>query len=388
MGTGYCSSMRSRSEKPITSLSESDLNIGIDGGQLANTNTGIGRYTLELCRALDSLLPNAHFFIYSKYPVTAPVKSSRWVVRIEPTLAARRLHEWFWTTFRCSALCARDDLDVFWGARSLVPSLSSGIKCIVTIYDLFHLNRQLVSLKRWLFYRWFIGRSLRRANVIVTISKDTALELRRLQGYASDAVIRPAVSHDFRPRSEPEIASVLRHYALSRPYLLNTSRWDPKKNLAVLLHAFLDMKKNGLIPDYALALVGSADGNDKGNAQLRGLVHDNRTAGLALLGNVPEDHLPALYSGCDAFVFPSSHEGFGIPVLEARACGARVIAANIPALREAGETEAMFVNPTTQGIREGILTTLNLPTPRIERQRLWTWQDSAELLARTFIPAE
>jgi len=114
------------------------------------------------------------------------------------------------------------------------------------------------------------------------------------------------------------------------PYLLNTSRWDPKKNLSILLCAFLGMNREGLIPGYSLAPVGGPDGKDKSNDHLSRLVREGKSAGMALLGPLPEDNLPALYSSCDAFVFPSSHEGFDPPVLEARACGTRVVAADYP----------------------------------------------------------
>jgi glycosyltransferase involved in cell wall biosynthesis len=375
------SSSAARGEPP----SSTNVTIGIDGGQLAHSNTGIGRYTLELCKVLDSLLPEAQFFIYSKQPIPVPVKSSRWTVKIEPITRFRRLHDWMWMTFRCSAICTQDNLDIFWGARTLLPSLAAKTTCIVTVYDLFHLQRQLVSLKRWVFYRWFFDRALRRADRIVTISNDTASELRRLRGYLSDAVIRPAVSDNFRPRDESEIQSCLRHYGLSRPYLLNTSRWDRRKNLAVLLRAFLEMKSRSLIPDHTLAMVGGPEGNDRGNNRLRSLVRRGRDSGVALLGRVPEDHLVALYSGCEAFVFPSSHEGFGIPVLEARACGAKVVAADTRALREAGENDAVYVCPTVDGVSEGILMALRSLAPPSEGSRVWTWRESGERFVKTLL---
>jgi len=377
--------MRSSRATRVAPPSSGHVTIGIDGGQLAHSNTGIGRYTLELCRALDSLLPDARFFIYSKHPVAAPIQSSRWTVRIEPVLKARRLHDWLWMTFRCSAMCAEDELDIFWAARTLIPSLPAKTTCIVTVHDLFHLQRQLASLKRWVFYRWFFDRALKRADRIVTNSNDTASELRRLRGYDSHAIVPPAVSHNFRPRGESEIQGCLRHYGLSRPYLLNTSRWDVRKNLGVLLRAFVDMKTKSLIPGYTLALVGGPEGNDKGNNQLRSLVREARDAGVVLLGRVPEDHLVALYSGCEAFVFPSSHEGFGIPVLEARACGARVVAADTKALREAGENDAVYVSPTVDGVSEGILMALRSPAPASEGRRLWTWRESGERFVETFL---
>ncbi|MGH7843359.1 MAG: glycosyltransferase family 4 protein [Candidatus Binataceae bacterium] len=375
-------SQRAASTAP---LSRAQVRIGIDAGQLAHPHTGIGRYTLELCRALDSLLPNAQFFVYSRDPVDAPVESSRWTVRVERVAASRRLHDWLWMTFRCSAMCAKDDLNIFWAARTLAPSLRASTKCVVTVYDLFHLDRQLVSLKRWLFYRWFVDRALRRADVIVTISNDAASELRRLRGYESDAVVRPAVSSNFRPRDESEIQSCLRQYNLARPYLLNISRWDPKKNLTALLQAFLGMKRKGLIPKYALALVGGPDGNDKGNDHLRRLVREGKSSGVALVGPVREEHLAALYSGCEAFVFPSSHEGFGIPVLEARACGARIVAADSKALREAGGIDAVYVTPTVKGIRHGILVALSSHALPAQKRGLWTWAESGEVFVKALI---
>jgi glycosyltransferase involved in cell wall biosynthesis len=364
---------------------ENQLRIGIDGGQLAEPNTGIGRYTLELCRALDSLLPNAKFFVYSKHPIAAPVVSSRWTIRVEPNAKARRLHDLLWMTFRCSSICAGDDVDIFWGARTLLPALRSSTRCIVTVYDMFHLHRELVSLKRWLSYRWFIDRALKRANVIVTISNDTASELRRLRGYQSHAVIRPAVSSNFRPCSESKIQNCLRHYGLSKPYFLNTARWDPKKNLDVLLRAFTGMKKDGLIPGYSLALAGGPIGKYKSNARLRTLIDESRQAGVTFLGRVTEDRLPALYAGSEAFVLTSTHEGFGMPVLEARACGTRIVASDIDAVREAGENDAIYVPSTESGIRAGILQALSSPNRSAAGVRLWTWRDSGEFFVRALL---
>ena len=364
------------------------MRIGIDGGQLIEPNTGMGRYTLELCRALDSLLPNATFFVYTKHPIAASLVPSRWTIRVEPQANPRRLHDLLWMTFRCSAMCAKDNLDFFWAARTLTPTLPASVKCIVTVYDLFHLNRELVSLKRWLSYRWFVDRALRRADAIVTNSSATASEVRRMRGYESRAVIRPAVSNNFRPRSESDIQSCLKHYGLSRPYLLNTSRWDPKKQLTILLQAFLQMKKDGLIPDYALVLVGGPVGYYRSNDLVYRLVREGERVGVTMLGCVPEDHLAALYSGSDAFVFPSSHEGFGMPVLEARACGTRVVAADLEALREAGGDEAVYVAPTADGIRDGILTVLKSPARCSGRTRLWTWRDSCEVFVRVLTEAK
>jgi len=140
------------------------------------------------------------------------------------------------------------------------------------------------------------------------------------------------------------------------------------------------MKRAGLLPKHSLVLVGGPIGNFKSNDDLRLLIKNNEQFGAVWLGHVAREHLPALYSGADVFVFPSTHEGFGMPVLEARACGARVVASDISALREAGEDDATYVSPTEEGLRAGILTVLRSPTHKAVR-RLWNWRDSGRILA-------
>jgi glycosyltransferase involved in cell wall biosynthesis len=101
------------------------------------------------------------------------------------------------------------------------------------------------------------------------------------------------------------------------------------------------------------------------------------------LGRVPDSDLAALYSGCDAFVFPSIYEGFGIPVLEARACGARVVATDTPEIREAGGDGTTYIAPTPEGLRSGILHVLSRPKRQtMATLCLPTWEESATTLAR------
>src|SRR5262249_23596556 len=198
------------------------------------------------------------------------------------------------------------------------------------------------------------------------------------------AVVRPAVSGEFRERTKDEIQRCLDLYKISQPYLLNTARWDPKKNLRILLQTFLGMKRAGLLPRHSLVLVGGPIGNFKSNEDLRLLIKNSEQFGTVWIGHVAQEHLPALYSGADVFVFPSTHEGFGIPVLEARACRARVVASDISALHEAGEEDVTYVAPTEDGLRAGILSVLGSPT-RPAVRHLWNWRDSGQVLAAALV---
>jgi glycosyltransferase involved in cell wall biosynthesis len=99
-----------------------------------------------------------------------------------------------------------------------------------------------------------------------------------------------------------------------------------------------------------------------------------------LAGYVPDEMMPILYAGADALVFPSLYEGFGMPVLEARACGARVVTTDLPELREAGDEYVIYVEPTLEGVKTGILQAIGSPKPPPAVGR--TWKEPARILAR------
>jgi glycosyltransferase involved in cell wall biosynthesis len=155
--------------------------------------------------------------------------------------------------------------------------------------------------------------------------------------------------------------------------------WEPRKNLTMLVDVFVRMKAEGLLPKHRLILVGERGWRDGKFARLVRAAADH---GVMTLGRVPDSDLPAFYSGCDAFVFPSVYEGFGLPVLEARACGAPVVATDIPEIREAGGDGATYISPTEEGLRSGILDVLSRENARTMATLCWpTWEKSAATLA-------
>src|SRR5882757_2781708 len=110
--------------------------IGIDGRALQGTLTGVGRYVVELCRSLDRLLPDASFIIYSNKPVTMPVVSERWKLRLDDRFLFRRLKANVWLKLRCGKLIHEHGVKLFWATAPLLPRLRSEVRCVMTIYDL------------------------------------------------------------------------------------------------------------------------------------------------------------------------------------------------------------------------------------------------------------
>lgn len=289
-----------------------------------------------------------------------------------------------WLLLRAGALCARDRIDVFWATHApLIPSLPRNVRLIATVYDLGHRTVPQAMRPIMVCGHRLLERRLSRADALLAISEGTAEKLRELVGYQVDAVVRPAVSNHFHRRPDCEVEAKLRRYGIRRPYLVTFASAKPHKNIELLIKVFLAMKKEGLLKHQTLVLGGN-DGDRLVNDFARLLGREPRD--VKTLGYVPDEDLPALYSGAEVFVLPSLNEGFGMPVLEARACQTKIVTTDAPELREAGGDRAIYIRPDAEGIRTGILTALAAEKPT-EPDNLWTWRSSAQILADAIDPA-
>jgi glycosyltransferase involved in cell wall biosynthesis len=235
--------------------------------------------------------------------------------------------------------------------------------------------------KAALYGRLLLERRLQRADALVTISEGTSRKLLEFLG-RSAVVVPPAVTPDFTRKPETEVIRVLERHGIRQPYLLTIASADPHKNIELLIRVFLAMKREKLLGTYTLVL-----GGKNTDRLIQDLCNSNRleTQGILGLGYVPDEDLPALYSGADIFVLPSLDEGFGMPVLEARACQTKIVATDARELREAGGDRAIYIRPDAEGIRAGILAALTAERPSAP-DNLWTWKSSAEILADVFNP--
>ena len=362
------------------------VRIGIDGRDLSRGYTGIARYVAELCKVLNQLLPHALFFIYSNRPFHMPVESPRWLKRVDQYGGAHHLHELVWLMVRGRALCEQDRVDVFWGAMTILPPLRRSTRAVVTVYDLIHMNRELVTLKRWLSHRLLYRRSLSRAHSIMAISETTAEKLYNVLGYRCTTIVRPGISEQYRPYSSHDVDSCLRLFGIQAPYIFAVvSSCEPRKNLRSLLEAFSGLLDDKLFHHYSLVLAGPGGLCANKMSDFTRLV---QSGAVRSLGHVRDAHLALLYRGSAVSVCPSTHEGFGLPVLEARACGTSVVATDIPELREAGGKDAIYTAPSADGIRAGIIQALTDVQPKtIALPLSYRWEHSGARLAQVLLDA-
>ncbi|WPL18851.1 UDP-D-galactose:(glucosyl)lipopolysaccharide-1,6-D-galactosyltransferase [Thiorhodovibrio winogradskyi] len=291
-----------------------------------------------------------------------------------------------WYFSRTGYLASEDKVDLFWGcANFLPPGLPASIPAVLTIYDfVFKLFPETLNIKHRLVYYLFFNYSLKRANRIVTISQGTANRLHELYGYTTDAIVRPASDLLIAPLDFSHTLELLKSYRINFPYFLSVSTLEPRKNLMVLIDALAQLTVENQFQTIGLVLVGQQGWR---NRKLRRKVLDAQSKGLPIIqtGYVPDNDLAALYAGALAVVMPSLYEGFGLPVQEALRYGVPVISSDIPEMREAGGSSAIYVPPTIEGIKYGLVKIVsgigNKQNVSVTEKENWTWNDEGEKFA-------
>jgi len=228
----------------------------------------------------------------------------------------------------------------------VVPFLYPG-RLVVTVHDIIHVLFPEFLPHPWAFAyaRMFIRAAVRRARRVITVSRTTSQDLQRLFGADPHRlqVIPHGVDEVFLEPADPiRDEQVLRRLKVTPPYLLHIGNHKPHKNAEGLLKAYQILVHDGRGETPPLVLVGgfSPDGLLARRAAAMGL-----GGRVRCLGYVERRELAALFRGAALFLYPTLYEGFGLPVLEAMACGVPVVAGDIPAVREVAGDAVERVNP-------------------------------------------
>jgi len=265
-------------------------------------------------------------------------------------------------------------------------------KFIVTIHDTtisFYPGKKMNSWWRKCAYNLVIRNAVRRAEKIITVSDNTAQDVQRLFGIKREKMktIWNGIGEEFKEISNAEKSEVREKFGLSQKFLLYTGNWREHKNLVGLLQAFskiVSSVTNGKFSDLQLVITGKAD------PYYPEVQQTIKTLGLQdfvkLVGLVNQKDLVGLYNTASAYAFPSFYEGFGLPPLEAMACGTPVSASHVSAIPEVcGDAVQYFDPKNSDDMAEKISKLLmdknmqeNLITKGKERIKLFSWDKSAE----------
>lgn len=356
------------------------MKIGIDASRLRAGATGVGRYTAGILAQLDKVMPDSTFVLYARRECGVSLPSSRWSICFDMHPIWSRLPIAYWIRYRIGTLAQSSDIDVFWAPNTFLPKgLANVVPCITTVLDFRHElePKDLPPITRHAHRKWF-DRDVLSAARVVAISEGTSSRMQALLGRRADAIALPAVSVLPRIGDRNDAIRALAALGVRHPFLL-TVGGSPCKNLAGAVDAVAMMKAKGSLANHQLVMVGAGVWGKRNRFKKRGGVND----WIRELGHVENSTLAALYLLADALVFPSFYEGFGMPVFEARAMGCRVVTTDSPELREAGGTDATYVEPTPAGIAAGLEAALSRPAPLVQKLE-HDWSDAAEVMATVF----
>jgi glycosyltransferase involved in cell wall biosynthesis len=209
---------------------------------------------------------------------------------------------------------------------------------VLTVHDVASLDHpEWFERKFALWYAAMLPRLTRKVRAIITVSHFSKERIVRLTGVEPERVhvVFNGVDQRFRPADAKTVNQVRIDMNLTGPYILFVGSLEPRKNLALLLEAW----RLGGFDGATLAVVGAS------GHMFPKFRFDSLPEGVRLLGCVKDEILPVLYSGATAFVYPSIYEGFGLPPLEAMACGCPVALSDIPAHREVCGETAIYFDP-------------------------------------------
>jgi len=369
------------------------LRIGIDCTAAIHQQAGIGRYTRGLVEALAKL-GGKHEYVLFVAGGKSP--SADFSVKVSNNLRIRRvpLSERFLTIMwhRLRLPLPVDmfigSVDVFHSPDYVLPPLRRGRK-VVTIHDLSFIRYPEgaePSLRQYLMQA--VPDAVRRADLVLADSENTRQDIIELLGVVPGKVevLYPGVDGRFSPLEDEELLGRVRElYDLSFPFFLSLGTLEPRKNLIFLLDAYAALRAAGEV-SHKLVIAGE-----------RGWLYEGifrRVKELSLerevifLGFVADENLPALYSLAEVFVFPSLYEGFGLPPLEAMACGTPVITSRSSSLPEVvGEAGLMVSSEDSDGLTQAMRRVLDdralredLARKGVRQARKFTWQASARKL--------
>jgi len=394
--------------------------IGIDASRAnRGRKTGTEWYSFYLIQNLAIIDKTNKYWLYLD---NAPTPDLIAAVKHNPNFTFKHLN-WplysFWTLGRLSLEMLWRRPDVLFVPAHTLP-LFSPRKTVNTIHDIAFVREQnlyfsekvktkiagsrrvvnflvkLITLGKYRadsvdYLYWSTAFALSHAKKIITVSEFTKQEILSL--YPKTKVQKIAVVHNgynteiFKPLKENEVEkmqAVLEKYNITAPFFLYVGRLEKKKNTPALIEALALLRENNLEIKEKLVLIGNAS---FGFDEVKYAIEEfNLNNDVFIPGWVSEEDLPYIYNAASAFVFPTKHEGFGIPILESLACGLPTIASDIPVLREIADDAVLYFNQNDKReIAEAMAKIVNdkalreeLRTKGLAQSSKFSWRRSAE----------
>lgn len=362
------------------------MKIGIDIREMIGKKAGIGQYTYNLLRYFSKIDTKNLYFLYTpsdKDIILPPLGPNFKIVKIKSPSFLWHFEVYF-------DIVMRKKLDFFLSTRSyIIPSFDFFKKSILIVHDClpFLKGKGKLPLKPRIIPRFTFKPALKNSKIIIAVSYSTKKDIIRLFNVRKKEihVIYEGVSEEFKPLEGKKLQKIREKYNLPSKFILNVGTIEPRKNLVRLIKAYSLLPEN-LKNIYKLVIVGK-----KGwyyEDIFKTVKNLNLQKKVEFTGYIPDEDLPLVYNLSEIFIYPSLYEGFGLPVLEAMACGIPVITSDVSSLPEIVGDAGILVNPrSTLQIKNAMKLLLEneklretLKEKGIERAKKFQWRNTARKL--------
>ena len=356
------------------------MKIGIISEPLNRSLTGVGNYTYNLIKELNKLNKTKESF----YLINS--EHDEFFTKINEIIIKnpfKVLKTYAWYPFLVIKLWDHD-LDVIQNSSQVPTFLKFKQKYIITVHDLTpFITPKESKFGRPLIYKLLFPRTLKTADKIITVSNSTKKDLINHFDIPEKKirVIFEAADEKFKPLNNEKISETEQKYNLNFPFILYVGTLEARKNIPTLVTAFYKLKKKNI--EHKLVITGTKGWKYKEIFETIDKL--NLQNDVVFTGYVSDEDLPALYNAADLFVYPSIYEGFGLPPLEAMACGTPVITSNTSSLPEVVGDAGIMVDPyDVDGLADAMHRVLTDEGSRadmikkgLERTKMFSWEKCA-----------
>ena len=362
------------------------MKVGIISDRLNRPLTGVGNYVYNLINEL-SKIDNENIYLINYKENNLFPELNKIIIKNPFKKFPKKYSYYFWHLYLNYYINHKKlDLDIIHSPEnaSLFINLKNKKK-IITIHDImpfyFPNMYDFITHHR---YKLLFAYTLKTSDKIIAVSYNTKKDLIKLFKIPENKikVIYEAASENFKPLKENDVNTVKQKYNLNYPFILYVGGLAPNKNVERLIKAYYKLKKRRI--KHKLVITGVK--RYKYKSIFETIEKLNLQKDVIFTSYVPDEDLPALYNAADLFVYPSLYEGFGLPPLEAMACGTPVITSNTSSLPEVVGDAGIMINPysvdelankmyevlTNDGLRE------ELSKKGLERAKLFSWKKCAE----------
>jgi glycosyltransferase involved in cell wall biosynthesis len=367
------------------------IRVGINASKYFGINTGVGRYTSNLCNTISKCKDGNDYYFY------LPGRNSTcWNDKIEVQLEEQGIFlqnntlRILWEQILLPIKINKDMLDLFHYTDHAMSLVQRRHPVVITVHDIAYIRfPDLLNKTRQVYKKYILSLSVKRADVIIADSHSTKLDI--IEFFKVDEkkikVIHLGVESRFRPINNVERYRTRNN--LPSKMILNIGTLEPRKNVVTLVKAFKRLQERGH-KDYVLTIAG-----EKGwlyEKIFEEIESSGMEKSIRILGVVRDEDLPLLYNCADLFVYPSLYEGFGLPPLEAMACGVPIITSNTSSLPEVVGNAGIMVDPNDiESLSDEMYRVLEdeelkhrMSRDGLKRSKMFTWEKMVKEVLETY----